>query len=288
MADRPRLLKWRPIATIARFDTVYRLERLSGRYSDLNEERTARRTVHGLAERAPVDFWLYLRRTTTTCPLATRSTAAPLSADGRRRGIRGDGLQHRPGDATPERRRPQGAGGVEIRGAKRPRKSLGKAFLSRRFMNFLFDLFPVALFFVAFLFWDIFVATAVAIAATSRRWRGSSCAGRGSSRCSGPACHHRGVRRPRRCSCRTRPSSCGSRPSFTGYSRVGSPGAAFTRRNLIRALLWSRCNSRAGLDAAQLELGGVLRLHGLRQPVRRVQLFREVWASTSSCSAAWG
>jgi hypothetical protein len=56
-----RLLKWRPIATIAGFDTVYRLERLSGRYSDINEERTARRTVHGLAERAPVDFWVFLR-----------------------------------------------------------------------------------------------------------------------------------------------------------------------------------------------------------------------------------
>jgi hypothetical protein len=57
-----RLLKWRPIATIAGFDTVYRLERLSGRYSDLNEERTAKRTVHGLAERAPVDFWVFLRQ----------------------------------------------------------------------------------------------------------------------------------------------------------------------------------------------------------------------------------
>ena len=57
-----RLLKWRPIATIAGFDTVYRLERLSGRYSDLAEERTAKRTVHGLAERAPVDFWVFLRR----------------------------------------------------------------------------------------------------------------------------------------------------------------------------------------------------------------------------------
>ena len=33
-------------------------------------------------------------------------------------------------------------------------------------MKFLFDLFPVALFFAAILLWDIFVATAVAIAAT--------------------------------------------------------------------------------------------------------------------------
>jgi len=57
-----RLLKWRPIATIAGFDTVYRLERLSGRYTDLAEERAAQRTVYGLAERAPVDFWLFLRQ----------------------------------------------------------------------------------------------------------------------------------------------------------------------------------------------------------------------------------
>ena len=33
-------------------------------------------------------------------------------------------------------------------------------------MKFLFDLLPVGLFFVAILVWDIFVATAVAIAAT--------------------------------------------------------------------------------------------------------------------------
>jgi hypothetical protein len=57
-----RLLKWRPIATIAGFDTVYRLERVSGRYSDLAEEQKARRTVYGLAERAPVDFWVFLRQ----------------------------------------------------------------------------------------------------------------------------------------------------------------------------------------------------------------------------------
>src|SRR3954464_8634013 len=34
-------------------------------------------------------------------------------------------------------------------------------------MKFLFDLFPVAFFFVAIQIWDIFVATAVAIAASS-------------------------------------------------------------------------------------------------------------------------
>jgi hypothetical protein len=64
-----RLLKWRPMATIAGFDTVYRLERLSGRYSDLAQEQAAKRTVHGLAERGPVDFWALLRKWHEYLPL---------------------------------------------------------------------------------------------------------------------------------------------------------------------------------------------------------------------------
>lgn len=65
-----RLLKWRPLATIAGFDTVYRLERLSGRYADLAEERAAKRTVYGLADRSAVDFWDLLRRSQPYLPLA--------------------------------------------------------------------------------------------------------------------------------------------------------------------------------------------------------------------------
>jgi hypothetical protein len=65
-----RLLKWRPLATIAGFDTVYRLERLSGRYSDVNEERAAKRTVYGLADRSAVDLWSMLRRYQEYLPLA--------------------------------------------------------------------------------------------------------------------------------------------------------------------------------------------------------------------------
>jgi len=65
-----RLLKWRPLATIAGFDTVYRLERLSGRYSDVNEERAAKRTVYGLSDRSAVDLWSMLRRYQEYLPLA--------------------------------------------------------------------------------------------------------------------------------------------------------------------------------------------------------------------------
>jgi intracellular septation protein len=50
--------------------------------------------------------------------------------------------------------------------AGRPSGAAGAAQPSRDSVKFLFDFFPVILFFVAFKFTDIFVATAVAIAAT--------------------------------------------------------------------------------------------------------------------------
>jgi len=65
-----RLLKWGPLATLIGFDTVYRLDRLSGRYTDLAEERAARRTVYGLAERTSVDFWQLVRQYHDYLPLA--------------------------------------------------------------------------------------------------------------------------------------------------------------------------------------------------------------------------
>jgi len=65
-----RVLKWRPAATIAGFDTVYRLERLSGRYGDIIQERTAKRTVHALAvSDEPVDLWDLAKRYHSYVPL---------------------------------------------------------------------------------------------------------------------------------------------------------------------------------------------------------------------------
>ena len=45
-----RILTWKPPATILGLDPVYQLERLSGRYSNIEKERTSERTVHALAE----------------------------------------------------------------------------------------------------------------------------------------------------------------------------------------------------------------------------------------------
>jgi hypothetical protein len=65
-----RVLKWRALGNLLGFDTVYRLERLSGRYGDITQERNALRTVHALSEEPGLDFWTVLRRYHAYVPLA--------------------------------------------------------------------------------------------------------------------------------------------------------------------------------------------------------------------------
>jgi hypothetical protein len=66
-----RVLKWRPMGTLVGFDTVYRLERLSGRYSTVAAERSSPRTVHDLAQdEAPVDIWSFVRQHHQHIPFA--------------------------------------------------------------------------------------------------------------------------------------------------------------------------------------------------------------------------
>jgi hypothetical protein len=57
-----RIVSWTPPATILGLDPIYRLERISGRYSDIDKEREQIRTVHSLAEEQPVDIWEFARR----------------------------------------------------------------------------------------------------------------------------------------------------------------------------------------------------------------------------------
>ena len=65
-----RVLKWRGMGTLLGFDTVYRFERLSGRYGNHDEERKAPRTVHALADGGAVDFWQLLKKYHRYMPLA--------------------------------------------------------------------------------------------------------------------------------------------------------------------------------------------------------------------------
>ena len=57
-----RVVTWQPPATILGLEPVYQLERLSGRYSSVDRERTEQRTVHGLAEERPLDLWSVARK----------------------------------------------------------------------------------------------------------------------------------------------------------------------------------------------------------------------------------
>ncbi len=52
-----RVLKWKGWANLFGLDAQYRLERVSGRYRDITQERTAERTVYPLAENPGVDLW---------------------------------------------------------------------------------------------------------------------------------------------------------------------------------------------------------------------------------------
>jgi hypothetical protein len=53
-----RVLKWKGWANLLGLDAQYRLERVSGRYRDLEQEKSAERTVYGLSENPGADLWV--------------------------------------------------------------------------------------------------------------------------------------------------------------------------------------------------------------------------------------
>jgi hypothetical protein len=57
-----RVLKWHAFANLVGFDTAYRLERISGRYSHVEEERSEPRTVYELRPPGRIDPWELIHR----------------------------------------------------------------------------------------------------------------------------------------------------------------------------------------------------------------------------------
>ena len=57
-----RILKWQGWANLLGLDAQFRLERISGRYRDIELERTAPRTVYQLAENPGLDLWELAQR----------------------------------------------------------------------------------------------------------------------------------------------------------------------------------------------------------------------------------
>ena len=57
-----RVLKWHAFANLMGFDTAYRLERISGRYARIEDERTQMRTVYELNAPQRIDPWDLIHR----------------------------------------------------------------------------------------------------------------------------------------------------------------------------------------------------------------------------------
>jgi hypothetical protein len=57
-----KIVTWKPPATILGLDPMYQLDRLSGRYSEIDREVSEARTVHSLSPQIPIDIWRAARR----------------------------------------------------------------------------------------------------------------------------------------------------------------------------------------------------------------------------------
>ncbi len=56
-----RVMRWQLPAARLGFDNLYRLERLLGRYADIENERNAPRTIYLISLSEPFDVWAWLR-----------------------------------------------------------------------------------------------------------------------------------------------------------------------------------------------------------------------------------
>jgi hypothetical protein len=63
-----RVLKWRGPAVLLGLDTLYRLDRLGGRYRDISQERTRPRTIYSLSKEPGLDLWTIVQKYTRWMP----------------------------------------------------------------------------------------------------------------------------------------------------------------------------------------------------------------------------
>lgn len=103
-----RLLSWKPPVTLLGLEPLYRLERLSGRYANVERERNEPRTVHELSPEQPLDLWRIARRYPLLAPGVDAyygtATYVPM-ADGARFevSLSRDALRARPANDIAER-----------------------------------------------------------------------------------------------------------------------------------------------------------------------------------------
>lgn len=63
------ILKWKPIVNILGLHTAYKLDRVTGRYKKVSDERSKLRTAYALSENEPVDMFDLRRRFEILKPL---------------------------------------------------------------------------------------------------------------------------------------------------------------------------------------------------------------------------
>jgi hypothetical protein len=63
------ILKWTPTANLLGLHTAYELSRIAGRYHNLDDERSAQRTVYSLAAEKPMDLFRLRQRYPFLAPL---------------------------------------------------------------------------------------------------------------------------------------------------------------------------------------------------------------------------
>jgi hypothetical protein len=57
-----RVIIWKPPMTLLGLDPIFQLDRLSGRYAEVEEELSKNRSVHALSEPVTMDVWQFARK----------------------------------------------------------------------------------------------------------------------------------------------------------------------------------------------------------------------------------
>ena len=79
------ILKWHPVVNILGLHTAYELDRIAGRYRDLEDERTRPRTIYSLSLEKPVNMFHLARRYRLLRPLVdTEYGSATFAPAGQR------------------------------------------------------------------------------------------------------------------------------------------------------------------------------------------------------------
>jgi hypothetical protein len=82
-----RVLKWHPLANLLGLHTQYALDRISGRYVDIDDERHAPRTIFTLVQDAPLDAFMLRREHDLLAPLVDASYGSGTFTEADRRAV---------------------------------------------------------------------------------------------------------------------------------------------------------------------------------------------------------